>query len=123
MLTNSKTFSQWDVWWIDQPNSRTTSTPPQPGDPSFKNRLFVIISPQAHLVAGDPVCLPIGSRSASALFHVPLKTGEGGVLKDCYVWTNEIYTLKPIFFMKKMGSVQTRSDEIKMAIKSFLEIF
>lgn len=123
MPTTQTRFQQWDVWWIDQPGARASANPPQPGDPSFKNRMYVIASPSAHLRAGDPVCLPIGSRGVSKLFHLELKKGEGGVLKDCFVWCNEIYTLKPPFFFQKMGSVVHRSDEIKLAMKRFLEIF
>lgn len=114
-------IQQWDVWWLDQPGARAASAPPQPGDPSAKNRMCVVISPNAHL--GDPVCVPIGSRAASKLFHIPLAKGEGGVVKDCFIWCNEIYTLKPVYLLQKMGSVSHREAEIKRAVKRFLEIF
>jgi mRNA-degrading endonuclease toxin of MazEF toxin-antitoxin module len=123
MPSQIQRFNQWDVWWIDQPSSRTGGQPPQLGDPSFKNRMFIIVSPSAHLRSGDPVCLPIGSKGASKLFHLSLKAGEGGVLKDCYVWCNEIYTIKPQFFLQRMGSISHLESEIKLALKKFLDIF
>ena len=114
---------QWDVWWLDQTGARLASTPPQPGDPSAKNRMFVIISPNPHLRFGDPVCIPVGSRGVSKLFHLSLSQGEGGVLKECFLWCNEIYTLKPKYFLQKMGSVAHREDDIKLGVKRFLELF
>lgn len=117
-------LKKWDIWWIDQPGSREKSNPVQPGEPSQKNRLFVVISPDAHLESGsNPVCIPVGSKQLNRFLHVFLKKSSAGVLKDCYIWCDEIYTIDRNYFMKKIGSVPTEErNQINFALKDFLEI-
>ena len=118
-------FSQWDVWYFDQVKSRMKSDPQQPKDPSGKTRMYVIVSPQAHVSTGGwPVCVPIGTLSHSSLFDAEIKAGEGGVKHDCFVWCNEIYTLNPGYFRQKMGSLpeHCRTD-IQDGIQDFLELY
>ena len=115
---------QWDIWWLDQPSARKDSFPPQPGDPSVKNRLMAVVCRDTYLAAGGrPVCVPIGSVQADPLIHIPLNAKESGVLKDCYLWCNEIYTIERRFFVKKIGRLaEPRSVAIQVALRSFLDL-
>ena len=117
-------FKTWEVWHVDQDASRRNSDPQQPKDPSGKTRMYVIVCPQAHLDSdGWPVCVPIGSKCRSHLLDAEIKAGEGGVHHTSYAWCNELFTIDPRFFIRKIGSLPNHCiTDIKDGIRDFLEL-
>jgi mRNA-degrading endonuclease toxin of MazEF toxin-antitoxin module len=85
--------------------------------------MYLIVCPQAHLdTKGWPVCVPIGTKSHSSLFHAELKAGEGGVAHDSFAWCNEIFTLDPGHFRTKMGEAPAHVQvDVKDALRDFFD--
>lgn len=118
-------FRQWEVWLLDQPNSKLNSMPPQPLDPSGKHRPYLVICPQAHIDSnGDPVLMPLGSKSSSSWAHVQLKKGDGGVEKDCFVWCNQIVTVNERYLVnsKKIQIPEERRLHVQAALRDFFDL-
>ncbi|MES2615200.1 MAG: type II toxin-antitoxin system PemK/MazF family toxin [Bdellovibrionota bacterium] len=114
---------QWDIYCVNQPESRHSTQPKQPGDPSDKNRYYIIISNDYHLAyGGNPTVIPIGTRCINRVMHLKVpKAKESGLHHDSYAWCNEIYTVPKKFLIKKIGLVPAENIEnIKNALQAYL---
>jgi len=116
-------MKQWDIYCVPQAEVRASTNPKQPGDPSDKNRYYIIISNDCHLAyGGNPTVVPIESKRINRLMHVAIpKTKTSGLHHDSFVWCNEIYTVPKKYLVQKVGVVPSEIlESIKISIKSYL---
>jgi len=123
-MTLSRPVQKWDVLWVKQKEARQEMYPPQPGDPTKPYRLYVVISPDAHLVQGGKItCLPVGGQSHNPFLDVPLRAGEGGVTKDCFIWCNEVFSVGQKFFDELVGSIPDSARlRVNHALRDYLDL-
>ena len=117
---------KWQVHRCDQKIARDGSDPAQTTDPIKTNRFYVVISPDAHLAGGGKVtCVPLGEKSWSGMLEVPLREGEGGATKDCFIWCNHIFTIPHGSFDETpIGIVPLPlRSQIEAAIKDYLDLY
>ncbi len=122
----SDRLKKWDVWLFDQEAARANTDPQQPLDPSKPHRPYLVISDNAVLANATKntkvICIPLGGKSQSRLFDVPLATGQAGCTKDCYIWCSEIYTVKVKYFCKRLGNAGFVSDKVEQSLRKILNL-
>ena len=120
------TLQKWNIHRCDQQGARASTQPAQPSDPIKPYRFFLIISPDSHLEGGGKAtCLPLGEKSWTPLLDVPLKSGEAGTTKDCYIWCNHIFTIPQAnFTLEPLGVLphNLRSD-VEDALRDYLGLY
>lgn len=116
---------QWDIWVVDQLESRANAIPPVPSDPSKPYRLFVVISPDDRNTNGsDIVVMPISTNQFIRTFEVTLKAGTGNLPKDSYVKCHQPQSLHTKYLYGPFGNVDDAqlTEDIQEKLKDYLEI-
>lgn len=116
---------QWEIWLVDQANSRANSIPPVPSDPTKPYRLFIVISPDDRNTNGaDVVVLPISSHPFIKTFEVCLRKGVGNVLNDSYIKCHHPQSIFTDFLYGPFGKVDEAqlTEDVQEKLKDYLEI-
>lgn len=115
---------QWEVWVVDQDQSRANTHPPLPSDPDKSDRPFLVISTDESNSSGDDlVCLPISTKPYQPGFEVKLSAGDAGLREESYVKCYQPQTIHHTYFHGPLGLLSdvTKQDNIKIRLKRFLE--
>ena len=116
---------QWDVWQLDQGDSRENTDPRQPVDQDQRpKRYYVLVSSNAHInQAQNVTCIPVQTAGDGIITCVPISRRPSGLDYDSYAWCNTIYTIPKQWFIRKTGYVnKNEQQEIQYSICDYLGI-
>lgn len=116
---------KWEIWWVNQTLAREATSPyHQPGDPSEKDRMYLIIADP--LGSNKVTCCPlqdIGKGAGITEVELP-KNYRGNITsKPCKIICNEIYTFPMSYFYQRRGVLdQKKQTDVQTALINFLDL-
>ena len=116
---------KWEIWWVDQVLARAATSPyHQPGDPSDKDRMYLVVADP--LDSNRITCCPlqdVGSGIGITEVELPENYRGRVTSKSCKIICNEIYTFPKDYFYKRMGFLDRKKQEdVQTALINFLEL-
>ena len=125
MLQKTASPKKWEIWWVDQVLAREATSPHhQPGDPSDKDRMYLVVADPAG--SKNITCCPlqdIGSGVGITDVQLPENYRGRVTSKPCKIICSEIFTFGSEYFYKKMGFLDpAKQADVQTALINYLEL-